>query len=95
MELKDAYQKKMTAQLKELSAKIDLLEAKVGSAKADMRVTLAEELHELRSKWRAASEKMKVLENSSGEAWEQVKETADQIWEELKSGVSKAHDKFK
>jgi len=95
MEVKNAYQNKMEAQLKELSAKIDLLEAKVGSAKADMRVVQAKELHELRSKWRVATEKMKELENSSGEAWEQVKETADQIWEELKSGVSKAHDKFR
>lgn len=95
MELKDAYQKKMQAQMKELSAQIDLLEAKVGSAAADIRVVQAKELRELRSKWRAATEKMQELENASGESWEQIKETADQIWEDLKSGVSKAHDKFK
>lgn len=95
MELKDAYRKKMRAQLKELSAKIDLLEAKAGNAAADIRVAQAKELHELRSKWRAATEKMKELENASGDAWAQVKETSDNIWEELKSGVSKAHDKFK
>lgn len=39
------------------------------------------------SKWRAVTEKMKELEYSHSEAWGQVKETADQLWEELKSGV--------
>lgn len=95
MELKDAYKQKMKAQLKELSAQIDLLEAKVESVRADMRVKRAEELRELRAKWHAVSEKMKELEKSSGGAWEQIKETADKIWEDLKSGVANARDKFK
>lgn len=95
MEIKDAYRQKMETQLKEWKAQIDLLEAKIQNSRADMRVKRAEELHELRSKWNAASEKMHELEKSSGEAWEQVKETADKIWEDLKAGVASAHDKFK
>lgn len=95
MELKDAYKQKMKAQLKELSAQIDLLEAKVENARAGMRVQRAEELRELRNKWRAASEKMEALEKSSGGAWDEIKETADKIWEDLKSGVANARDKFK
>lgn len=35
------------------------------------------------------------LEKASGEAWEQVKETADKIWDDLKAGVADAHSKFK
>ncbi|HEX5336993.1 MAG TPA: hypothetical protein VFW53_00995 [Gallionella sp.] len=95
MELKDAYRQKMETQLKEWRAQIDLLEAKIENSGADMRVKRAQELHELRKKWNAASEKMHELEKSSGEAWEQVKETADKIWEDLKAGVASAHDKFK
>jgi hypothetical protein len=38
---------------------------------------------------------MKELEKASGEAWEQVKGTADKIWEDLKTGIADAHSKFK
>lgn len=95
MEIQDAYKQRMAAQLKEWSAQINLLEAKVENAGADMQVKRAEVLHELRAKQRAASEKMKELEKAGGEAWEQVKETADKIWEDLKTGVAEAHSKFK
>lgn len=95
MEIQDAYKQKMEAQLKEWSAQIHLLEAKLENAGADMKVKRAEELHELRGKLHVASEKMKELETASGEAWVQVKETADKIWENLKRGVAEAHSKFK
>ena len=95
MEIQDAYKQKMAAQLKEWSAQIDLLEAKMENAGADMKVRRAKELHELRAKQHAASEKMKELGKASGEAWLQVKETADKIWEDLKAGVAEAHSKFK
>lgn len=46
MEIKDAYQKKMQTQLKKSSAKIDLLEAKAGSASADIKIVQAKNLNE-------------------------------------------------
>jgi recombinational DNA repair ATPase RecF len=94
MELQEAYKQKMAAQLKEWSAQINLLEAKLATAGADIKVKRAEELHELRAKQHAAAEKMKELGKASGEAWEQTKETADKIWEELKTGISNAQAKF-
>ncbi len=95
MALHEAYKQKMAAQLKEWSAQINLLEAQVESAGADMKVKRAEEMEGLRAKQRAASDKMKEIGKASGEAWEQMKETADKIWEDLKVGVSDAHARFK
>lgn len=95
MEIKDAYKQKMEAQLKEWDAQINLLEAKMENAGADIRVKRARQLDELRAKQRAASEKMKELGKASGAAWEQVKITADKIWDDLKAGVEDAHSKFK
>ena len=95
MELKEAYKQKMAAELKEWNAQIKLLEARAENAGADVAVRRAEALKELRAKQAAASEKMLELEKSTGEAWVQVKETADKIWEELKAGVAEAHAKFK
>ena len=95
MEIQDAYRQKMAAQLKEWSAQIDLLEAKAENAAADMKLGYASELHGLRAKQRAASKKMKEIEKASGEAWAQVKETADKVWGELKTGLAEAQSKFK
>lgn len=95
MEIQDAYKQKMAAQLKEWSAQINLMEAKIENAGADMKIKRVEVLHELRAKQRAASEKMKQMEKAGGEALDQVRETADKIWADLKAGIADAHSKFK
>lgn len=95
MEIKDAYRQKLSAQLKEWSAQINLFEAKLENLSADMRIQRAEELHALRDKQRTASEQLKELGRASADAWETVKETSDKIWDDLKSGVAEAQAKFK
>lgn len=94
MEIQTAYKQKMAAQLKEWGAQLDLMEAKAENIGADIKIKHAEKLHELRAKQHAASVKMEELEKSSGEAWEQVKVTADKIWDDLKVGIAEAHSKF-
>ena len=69
MEIKDAYNQKMAAQLKEWTAQINLLEAKIENAGADLKVKRADELKALRAKQHAAAEKMKELEKATGDAW--------------------------
>lgn len=95
MEIENAYKQKMAAQLKEWSAQIDLFEAKLENVGADLRLKHAKELQELRAKQLAATEKMKELGRASGEAWIQVKVTADKVWDDLKAGVAEAQAKFK
>ncbi|MGB8884190.1 MAG: hypothetical protein WCB21_06015 [Azonexus sp.] len=95
MEVQDAYQKRMGAQLREWNAQINLLEASLDKLGGDMRVKGAGELHELRARQRAAAEKMKELGKSTGEAWEQSKETAEKMWDDFKVGLTDAQSKFK
>lgn len=95
MEIQEAYQEKMAAQLKEWSTQINLLEAKLDNVSADMKIKRAGKLRELRAKHTAASEKITELGNATGEAWEQIKVTADKIWDDLKVGITEAHAKFK
>jgi hypothetical protein len=95
MEIQKAYKQKMTAQLAEWGAQIDLLEAKAVNISADLEIKRTEELHELREQLLDATQKMKVYEKKTGEAWNDVKDTADKIWADLKSGVATAHAKFK
>ena len=95
MEVQNAYRKKMAAQLKEWTAQINLLEARLDKLGGDMRVKGAEQLHELRARHRVAAEKMKELGKSTGEAWEQSKETADKMFDDFKAGLTEAQSKFK
>jgi glycerol-3-phosphate O-acyltransferase len=95
VEAQNVYKQKMAAQLKEWSAQINLLEAKLDNVGADMRVRRAEELHELRAKRNAAAEKVKELGKSTGEAWEQAKVTADKMWADFKAGLTDAQSRFK
>ena len=95
MEVKDAYKQKLAAQLKEWSAQINLLEAKVENAEADMKIKRLDLIKGLRVQQHLAVDKMKELEKSSGDAWDQVKSTAEKIWSDLKHGVADAHAKFK
>ena len=95
MSIEDAYRQKKAAQLKEWGAQIDLFEARAENAGADIVIMRAKELETLRARHKAASQKMQDLETATGQAWEQVKETADKIWDELKDGVAEARAKFK
>ena len=95
MEIQNAYKQKMSAQLNEWGAQVNLLEAKLENLGADMRIKRTEELQMLRAKQRAATDKMKELGAASGAAWEQVKDTADKIWDEMKAGLAAVQEKFK
>ncbi len=95
MEIQKAYKQKMAAQLAEWGAQIDLLEAKVANAGADLEIKRTKELHELREQLLGASLKMNEYEKTTGEAWDLVKITADKIWADIKTGVASAHAQFK
>jgi archaellum component FlaC len=95
MDIQNAYKQKREAQLKEWGAQINLMEAKLENVSADMKVKGAEQIQALRAQQHSASEKMKELGKATGEAWEDVKTTADKVWDDLKSGVAEAHSKFK
>jgi len=38
---------------------------------------------------------MKELEETSGDAWEKVKETADKVWDDFRTGLASTVSKFK
>ncbi len=95
MKTKNEYIESLASELKEWSAQIDLLAAKTENAKADVKQKYAEELDALRAKQHAAAEKVKELEEAGVDAWEAVKETADKVWDDLRTGLTSAVSKFK
>lgn len=95
METKNAYKQKLEAELSEWKAQLNLLAAKAESAGADAKLKYAKELDALHAKQQQAAKKLDELEEASGEAWHKVKDSADKLWVDLKSGVSSAMSRFK
>jgi hypothetical protein len=95
MKTKDEYIESLASELKEWSAQIDLLTAKAENASAHVKHTYIEELDTLRAKQHAAAEKMKELEAAGSDVWETIKETADKVWDDLRTGLTSAASKLK
>jgi len=86
MKTKNEYIESLASELKEYSAKIDLLVANSESATAEIKLRYIEDINALRIKELAAIEKMKELKEAGGDAWETIKETADKVWDDLRVG---------
>lgn len=78
MKDKDAIKLEMEAQLKEWSAQISLMEARIENSGIAME-------------GKPAVEAIKTADAGSVATWGQVKESADKIWDDLKAGFSAAH----
>jgi len=95
MDSKEAYKQKLNAQMKEWGAQINLLNAKIENKGADVRLKYSKELDAVKAKQDEVIQKIKELDEATGESWEKVKVTADQILNDLKAGVNNAISRLK
>ena len=95
MATKEAYQKKLEAQLKEWDAKLALLSAKAEKATADARISYENELESLKRKRAAAHQTLEELGKRSENAWEDMKDGAEKVWDEMGKAIEKAAVRFK
>ena len=95
MSLKDAYQEKLEAKLKEWNAEIEKLEAKAAKAKADARINYNEKLEDVKRKREAAREKLSELKGAGENAWENLKAGVENAWQSLEDAVKSAKSHFK
>jgi hypothetical protein len=94
MGLKEAYQEKLEAQLKEWSAKLTLLQAKAEIAKADVKIEMQKHLQTLRAKQDAAQQKLKELQEAGADAWEKAKPGLEKAMDGLKSAWESVKQHF-
>jgi uncharacterized coiled-coil DUF342 family protein len=95
MKSREEYIDQLAAQLKEWSAKIDELESRARTAKADVKTGYDNQIKQLKDKRDAAMQKLQELKGSSSEAWDILKAGAETSWAELKKAVTAATEKFK
>ncbi len=94
MGMKEAYEKKLQAQLDEWGAQIDTLKAKADKAEADVQLEYYKEIEELRAMQNEANKKIVELKNASDDAWEDLKAGMDSAWDSLSIAVKSATSRF-
>ncbi|HXY61508.1 MAG TPA: hypothetical protein VEJ22_01120 [Nitrospirota bacterium] len=95
MKNREEYIDKLAAQLKEWSVKIDELESKAHTAKADAKTGYENQIRQLKDKRDAATQKLQELKVASADAWDTLKGGAETAWADLKNAVTAAKEKFK
>lgn len=94
MNSKQAYQKKVQAQLDEWSAEIDKLRAKADRADAEAEIALNREIDNLRDKRNQARQKLDELSSAGEDAWEDIKTGVEAASNALGHAVRSAQSRF-
>ena len=85
-----AYQEKVRAQIKEMRAKMTMLEAEAEKSSADMRVKYQERLDDLKSRFKDIEMRLDRFSDSSEEAWDEIRSGIDKSMSELRNAFDKA-----
>lgn len=93
-EKRDAYRKKVEAQLREWDAKMDQLQAKMDKAEADAQIEYQSRLQDLRTKQAAAQQKLAELSAAGADAWKELQDGVDRATSELKKSMESAWAKL-
>jgi hypothetical protein len=94
MSMKEAYEKKLQAQLDEISLEIDKLKAKGRKEEADAEVKYSEEIQKLEALQDEANDKLQSIKDASDDAWEDLKIGLDNAWNSLSVAVNSASSRF-
>ena len=95
METNLAYQQKINEQLQDWNILVSLLAEKVENAAADVKLRYTQEFGAIKTTQREAANKIKELENTSGDAWKTAKDAANKGLRSFGSGLAKAIEDFK
>lgn len=95
MSIKEAYQKKLEAQLDEWSLEIDKLKAKADKAEADSQLEYYKHIEELRAMQETVHSKLDELKAANDDAWEDIKAGVDNAWNSLSNALKSAASRFK
>jgi uncharacterized coiled-coil DUF342 family protein len=94
MSTRDAYVQKLKAQIDDWNADITKLEAKAGHAAADVRIKYEHSLDSLRAERDAVHAKVEQIQGSTEDAWEELKDHAEELWEKTKRAFAAAKAEF-
>jgi hypothetical protein len=94
MKEKEAWKRRIEAQLDEWKAETEKWKARTKRKKAESDIEIDNILNDLENKQEIARKKLQKLEESGNEAWDEIKEGIESAANELKDTYNKASKKF-
>jgi hypothetical protein len=95
MSTKEAYQKKIDAELELVQAKLAKFKAQGMVITAEARIKHAKHVDELEQKFDATKAKLKELGEADEHVWEQLKDGVEDMWSTLQSTLENTVTTFK
>lgn len=90
----EAYRQKASAQIKEMRAKMTMLESEAEKSTADMRIKYQNKVDELKPRFKEIEASLKELSESGEDAWEEVKNGINESISELQTALTEATKHF-
>ncbi len=84
-----AYFDKISAQIDEWEAKLDVSKAKVAKKVADTKIAAFDQADDLRTRRESLRRKLDELKNTAEDRWEGVKDELESSWGALKDLVAR------
>lgn len=94
MSTRDEYVQKLKAQLDQWNAELSAWEAKARGAQADAKLEYDKQLQRLRDHREQTLYQMKLVQNASLEAWQDLARGADRAWQAMQDAFSRARSHF-
>lgn len=94
MSMKEAYQKKLQAQIEEWNLEIEKLKAQVKGYEADTQIEYENKIAELKTFNDRLRLKALEIENASEDAWEDLKTGAEEAKDAFLEGFNSAKSRF-
>jgi uncharacterized coiled-coil DUF342 family protein len=85
----------MQAKLEEWNADIDTLTAKAGNVTEELKKDYNEQIESLKAKQAVARQKIKEMQGSGENAWEDLKAGIELAWTAIGEAVDSAKSRFK
>lgn len=91
---KKEFTRNMETGLKDIKTKLDKYKGKADKLGSEAKHSYQENLEKMKPAYEKTRYKMNLLKNSSGDAWDEMKEGLVKAYSELKEAFKKAKDKF-
>jgi len=95
MASKEAYQKKLEAQLAEWDAERRQLEARIAKKNADVQIKYQDTIEELERHQQQLQQRLEELRSRGDEAWQDLSKGIDASLEQMRSAWQSAVDRFR
>ena len=92
---KKSYLNKLSSQIKQWETEIDKLKAKANKTKTDVNIEYNNKIDEIRHKKEDLEKKIKLLQKSGDEAWDEIKDGLGKSWKDFKTSFDNVISKFK